>query len=170
MKKALTLIITFLSFLFLISLHEGVVFASERTGSSSIAGNAGTGNIDSGSGEDTEDSEKYASGETIDKEYEDPDISQEEEAKVKKDLNEFIIESYKAQGTKILKELDIKLQKSLPETSERIEAYKKILSSLELREKRLERMKTSQTKKIILKGFLDHMINSLKKKIESLEK
>lgn len=97
-------------------------------------------------------------------------ITPEEKEQVKKDLNEYIIESYKVQGTKILKELDIKLQKSLPEAKERREAYKKILISLELREKRLEKMKTSQTKKIILKWFLDHMIDILEKKMENLEK
>ncbi len=91
-----------------------------------------------------------------------------EEEKVKKDINTYIIDSYKAQGTKILKDLDSKLQKTLPEPSERKEAYKKIRTALDLRKKRIENTKTSETKKMILEEFLDHMMDNLDKKIEDL--
>ncbi|MDD2694020.1 MAG: hypothetical protein PHY14_03740 [Candidatus Gracilibacteria bacterium] len=126
-----------------------------------------TNEVTTGSGEDI--LEKSASG-SITPQEDSHIITPEEEEQVKKDLNEYIIESYKIQGTKILKELDAQLQKSLPEESERKEAYKKILTSLELREKRLEKMKVSETKKAILKEFLEHMIYILEKKVESLQK
>lgn len=97
------------------------------------------------------------------------ELTDAEKEQVKKEINEYIIDSYKVQGSKILKDLDIKLQSALPETEERIEAYGKILQSLELRKKRVENMKASETKKLILNEFLSHMISGIKKKIESLQ-
>lgn len=107
---------------------------------------------------------------TDEKDSIDTPISKEEKEKVIQELNAYIIDSYKAQWTKIIKELDIKLQKTLPDTRERIEAYQKILTSLELRKKRLENMKASETKKLILREFLWHMIDTIEKKIDELEK
>lgn len=58
--------------------------------------------------------------------------------KIKEDIQGYIIESYKIQGTKILKDLDIKLQKSIPNIDDREEAYVKIKTSLEIRKKELK--------------------------------
>ncbi len=93
-----------------------------------------------------------------------------EEEQIKQDINTYIIESYKAQGTKIIKDLNIKLSKTIPEIKERKIAYEKIKSSLSLRKKRIDIVKTTETKKMILTEFLDHMIELLDKKIEELEK
>lgn len=93
----------------------------------------------------------------------------DEEEKLKQDINTYIIESYKAQWSKIVKELSVKLTKSIPDGKDRQEAYKKIQSSLELRVKRTERLKMSETKKMILAEFLEHVIGLLEKKIEELE-
>ncbi len=84
-----------------------------------------------------------------------------EKENVKQDLNEYIIEAYKAQGTKIIKELDIKLQKTLPDNEKRKEAYIKIMSALELRKKKISKNETSEVKKVILSEFLNHMIDGL---------
>jgi hypothetical protein len=100
----------------------------------------------------------------------DTELTIEEKEKVKQELNAYIIDSYKAQGNKIIKELDAKLQKAIPDPDEREEAYKKILISLQLREKRINNMKAGETKKLILKEFLNHMINNIEKKIENIEK
>jgi hypothetical protein len=43
-----------------------------------------------------------------------------------KNINTFIIDSYKTQGEKILKELDLNLQKTAPDIETRIEMYAKI--------------------------------------------
>ena len=104
----------------------------------------------------------------------DEDTSQEtetdadEEEKIKQDINTYIIESYKAQGTKIIKDLSSKLTKTIPDADERIDAYKKIQNSLEKKKKRLETDKMTATKRLILREFLDHMIDLLGKKIEEL--
>lgn len=97
------------------------------------------------------------------------EVNEEDEAKIRDDIHSYIIESYKAQGNKILKDLDVKLQKSIPERSDRIEAYKKIKNSLELRKKRIDAMDASQIKKEILWEFLDHMTTSIEKKIGELQ-
>ena len=92
----------------------------------------------------------------------------QEEEKLKKDINAYIIESYKAQWSKIVKELSIKLVQTLPDPKDRQEAYKKIRSSLELRLERTVRMKMTDTKKLILQEFLTHVISLLSKKVEEL--
>lgn len=101
---------------------------------------------------------------------EDTELTIEEKEKVKQELNAYIIDSYKAQWNKIMKELDAKLQKAIPDPDEREDAYKKILISLQLREKRINNMKAGETKKLILKEFLNHMITNIEKKIENIEK
>jgi hypothetical protein len=93
----------------------------------------------------------------------------EEEERLKQDINTYILESYKAQGSKIVKELNTKLLKSIPDSSDRKEAYVKIKSSLELRKKRIENLKMSDTKKMILEEFLTHMIDLLYKQIEDIK-
>ncbi len=92
----------------------------------------------------------------------------QEEQKLKQDINTYIIESYKAQWSRIIKDLSIKLAKSIPDKNDRQEAYKKIRMSLETRLEKTGRLKMSETKKLILKEFLSHMIDLLDKKIEEL--
>lgn len=105
----------------------------------------------------------------VEEKTEDNTIDSEEEEKIKQDINSYIIESYKAQWTKIIKDLSIKLTKTVPDIEERKEAYKKIQSSLELRKKKTEKVKMSDTKKLILTEFLDHMIDLLDTKINELD-
>ena len=95
-------------------------------------------------------------------------VKQEEEEKIKQDINSYIIESYKAQWTKIIKDLNNKLSKTLPADADRKDAYEKIRSSLALRKKRIENTPMSDTKKLILDEFLEHMIDLLDKKIAEL--
>lgn len=90
--------------------------------------------------------------------------------KIKEDIQGYIIESYKIQGTKILKDLDIKLQKSIPNIDDREEAYIKIKTSLEIRKKRIEDIDASTIKKQILAEFLDHMIHLINLKLEEFNK
>ncbi len=100
----------------------------------------------------------------------DPLSKEQEKEIVKQDVNEYIIEAYKAQGTKIIKELDIKLQKTLPDIEKRIEAYHKIISALELRKRKIYKTEPSEVKKQILWEFLSHLIDTLNKKVAELEK
>ena len=98
----------------------------------------------------------------------DTSVNTEEEEKIKQDINTYIIESYKVQWTKIIKDLSAKLTKTLPDPEDRKQAYEKIKASLEMRKKRTEKTKMSDTKKLILTEFLDHMIDLLDAKITEL--
>lgn len=125
--------------------------------------------------EDVEKNNKAFSGEkweskswSLDTELVKTEEEEEEEQKLKQDINTYIIESYKAQWSKIIKDLSVKLTKSIPAKDDRKQAYKKIRSSLEIRLEKTGKLKMSETKKLILKEFLSHMIDLLDKKIDEL--
>lgn len=92
------------------------------------------------------------------------------EIRLKKDINAYIIESYKAQWNKIIKDLSIKLGKAIPDPEERITAYEKIQESLKIRLDKTEEMVLGPSKKEILQEFLNHLIQLLDKKIDELKK
>jgi hypothetical protein len=100
---------------------------------------------------------------------EEAETKKQEEAKLKQDINTYIIESYKVQWNKIIKDLSANLSKKIPDPEERILAYEKIQDSLELRIKRTETLKMSASKKEVLQNFLEHLISLLDKKIEELK-
>jgi hypothetical protein len=120
--------------------------------------------------DESRESEKKESGSnSIEEDISSPESeSNKEEKKIKQDINAYIIDSYKAQGSKIVKDLSVKLTKTIPDEKDRQEAYSKIRTSLELRLDKTERLKMSDTKKLILKEFLTHMIDLLDKKIAEL--
>ena len=131
----------------------------------------GESRISTNSGGEVSDKDKKTSSWSLKQDEnttEEAETDGDEEEKIKQDINTYIIESYKAQGTKIIKDLSAKLTKTIPDADERIDAYKKIQNSLELRKKRLETDKMTTTKRLILREFLDHMIDLLGKKIEEL--
>lgn len=92
------------------------------------------------------------------------------EIKLKRDINAYIIESYKAQWNKIIKDLSIKLTKTIPDPEERKVAYEKIQESLKSRLEKTEESEGSSSKKEILQEFLRHLITLLDKKIDEIEK
>lgn len=89
--------------------------------------------------------------------------------KIKQEISSYIIDSYKAQWDKILKDIDQTLQKTNPDKRDRIEAYKKIRISLEARRiKNNQWKKISETSKMIINEFLWHIIESIDKKVQEL--
>ena len=99
------------------------------------------------------------------------ETSEEKKERIKQEISSYIIDSYKAQWDKILKDIDQTLQKTAPDKEDRIEAYKKIRASLEARrQKNMKSLKTSDTSKTIVNEFLNHMIDSIDKKISDLSK
>lgn len=98
-------------------------------------------------------------------------VSEEKKEKIKQEISSYIIDSYKAQWDKILKDIDQTLQKTAPDKGDRIEAYKKIRISLEARRNRNNTAKkVSEISRMIINEFLIHMIDSIDKKIEELKK
>lgn len=105
-----------------------------------------------------------------DTDTEEASLAEAKKEKIKQEISSYIIDSYKAQWDKILKDIDQTLQKTAPEKSDRIEAYTKIQSSLEARkEKNNDSKKISETSKMIVNAFLTHMIESIEKRIAELK-
>lgn len=95
--------------------------------------------------------------------------SEAKKQKIKDEISSYIIESYKVQWDKIIKDIELTLQKSVPIKSDRIIAYQKIQSSLDARKTRNKESKIiSNITRDILDAFLTHMIESLGKKIKEL--
>ncbi len=94
----------------------------------------------------------------------------EKKEKIKQEVSSYIIESYKAQWDKIIKDIDQTLQKNVPNIEDRIEAYDKIQKTLEARRKlNKSSTKISDTSKQIIDAFLTHMIDSIEKKKRELK-
>lgn len=98
-----------------------------------------------------------------------PEEAEAKKQKIKDEISSYIIESYKAQWDKIIKDIEQTLQKTVPEKEDRIVAYQKIQSSLEARKKRNKASESSsEMSKEIIDAFLTHMIDSLGKKIREV--
>ena len=89
---------------------------------------------------------------------------------MKKEINAYIIEAYKIQGNKILKDIDASLQKMNLDDEAILEAYTRIKETLEARKKRVKSAEDiSENNKEIIVEYLNYMISSLGKRIKSLE-
>jgi hypothetical protein len=109
---------------------------------------------------------------SIEKQDDDEETESVREAKkekIKQEISSYIIDSYKSQWDKILKDIDQTLQKTAPDIGDRISAYEKIQSSLEARRQRNKNSnKVNETSKVIIDAFLWHMIVSIEKKQKEL--
>lgn len=93
----------------------------------------------------------------------------DEKENVQSLINSYILETYKAQWDKILKDMDMSLQKKIPDTQKRIQAYDSIQTTLELRKTRILKVNISEVNKELLWAYFDYMITSLEKRKENLE-
>lgn len=92
-----------------------------------------------------------------------------EEQKTETNAQKIILEVYKIQGTKILKDMDTSITKVNPDPKVRIEVYSWIQKTLEFRKQKLEKSEMSNQGKDILTGYIDYMIFTIGKKIKNLE-
>ncbi len=83
-------------------------------------------------------------------------------------INSYILETYKAQWDKILKDMDISLQKKIPDIEKRTQAYTSIQKTLELRKNRILKVDISEINKVLLSSYFEYMIDALEKKKEGL--
>lgn len=93
----------------------------------------------------------------------------EEKEKVQNEINSYILEAYKIQWNKILRDIDISLQKINPDAETRIQAYARIQKTLEMRKKRIQNMDLSDNNKSILIKYLDYLISALKRRQTELK-
>jgi hypothetical protein len=96
------------------------------------------------------------------------EVQKEEKENVQWLINSYILEAYKAQWDKILKDMDLSLQKKIPDIEKRIQAYESIQTTLQLRKNRILKVNISDINKTLLTSYFDYMIQSLEKKKESL--
>ncbi len=92
-----------------------------------------------------------------------------EDKKTEKNAQKIILEVYKMQWNKILKDMDANIEKVNPDPKVRIDVYSGIRKTLEFRKQRLEKMDLGEESKDILSGYIEYMIASIDKKIKNLE-
>lgn len=89
---------------------------------------------------------------------------------MKKEINAYIIEAYKLQWAKILKDIDSSLQKLDLDDEGMREAYQRIRDTLDSRRKKLQSSDTlSDNSKEILSEYLAYMIVGLNKRIKDIK-
>lgn len=108
--------------------------------------------------------EKSQSGTTT----EEWDETKTEKENIQSLINSYILETYKAQWEKILKDMDLNLQKKIPDIEKRIKAYDSIQTTLELRKNRILKVDLSESNKQLLSDYFDYMIDALEKRKELL--
>ena len=131
----------------------------------------GIGSLFASKDEDTKTPSKSQTGQTEiktgTKTTSDEDNSEKE---VKKEINAYIIEAYKLQWAKILKDIDSSLQKLDLDDEGIREAYQRIRDTLDTRRKKLQSSDTlSENSKEILSEYLAYMIVGLNKRIKDLK-
>ncbi len=91
-----------------------------------------------------------------------------EEENIQTLINSYILETYKTQGEKILKDLDQNLQKKIPDKEKRIKAYDSIQTTLELRKARILKVSLNENNKKLLSSYFDYMITALENRKNAL--
>ena len=91
------------------------------------------------------------------------------EQKTEKNAQNIILEVYKIQGNKILKDMDISIEKVNPDPKIRIDIYSSIQKTLELRKIKVEKGEMSKDSKDILTGYINYMIYAIEKNKKNLE-
>jgi hypothetical protein len=92
-----------------------------------------------------------------------------EDKKTEKNAQKIILDVYKIQGNKILKDMDTNIEKVNSDPKVRIDVYSGIQKTLELRKQKLEKSEMSDESKDILTSYIDYMISSIEKRKKSLE-
>ena len=92
-----------------------------------------------------------------------------EDKKTETNAQKIILEVYKIQGNKILKDMGTSIEKVNPDPKVRIEIYSSIQKTLEFRKLKLEKSDLSDESKDILTGYIEYMIAAIEKKKKSLE-
>ena len=92
-----------------------------------------------------------------------------EEKKTEKNAQKIILEVYKIQGNKILKDMDTSIEKVNSNPKIRIDIYSSIQKTLELRKQKVEKGVMSNESKWILVWYIDYMVTAIEKKKKNLE-
>ena len=85
------------------------------------------------------------------------------------DINTYILDAYKAQGDKILKNLDMSLKKTMPKTEDQIDAYKRLRSALISNKNQAKEANMSDTRRGLVTAYLNYLIDQIRTRIAELE-
>lgn len=80
-----------------------------------------------------------------------------------------ILEVYKAQWNKVIKEIDQSLEKLNPNPKIRINSYTSIQKTLELRKKRVAKSQMSALARDIILEYLDYMLAAIQSRKKALQ-
>ncbi len=92
-----------------------------------------------------------------------------EDKKTEKNAQKIILEVYKIQGNKILKDMDSSIERVNPDPKVRIGVYTSIQKTLEFRKQKLEKSELSDESKDLLTGYIEYMVAAIEKKKKNLE-
>jgi hypothetical protein len=92
-----------------------------------------------------------------------------EEKKTEKNAQKIILEVYKIQWNKILKDMDVSIEKLNSDPKIRIDIYSSIQKTLEFRKQKVEKSIISTEGKWILVWYIDYMVTAIEKKKKNLE-
>lgn len=95
--------------------------------------------------------------------------TKEDTEETEKKAQKLILEVYKLQGNKILKEIDQSLEKMNLDTKAKKEAYASIQKTLELRKQKIEKSDMSSDAQDIIISYIDHMVSMLSIRKSGLE-
>jgi hypothetical protein len=167
MNSILARVLLVFAGVFLFSSFSGVFAAPLDDKYSSGTSDTRTSSYVSDQDSQKDDSQKGEETKKVDK----PDALDEyqEKEKVQREINSYILEAYKIQGNKILKDIDISLQKINLDNETRIQAYARIQKTLEMRKRRVQNMDLSDNNKSILIKYLDYLISILKRRQAELK-
>ena len=85
------------------------------------------------------------------------------------DINTYILDAYKAQGDKILKNLDISLKKTMPKSADQIDAYKRLRSALISNIQQAKEANMSDTRRGLVVAYLNYLIDQITLRISELQ-
>lgn len=85
------------------------------------------------------------------------------------DINTYILDAYKAQGDKILKNLDISLKKTMPKSADQIDAYRRLRSALISNIQQAKEANMSDTRRGLVVAYLNYLIDQITLRISELQ-
>ena len=85
------------------------------------------------------------------------------------DINTYILDAYKSQGDKILKNLDISLKKTMPKSADQIDAYKRLRSALISNIQQAKEANMSDTRRGLVVAYLNYLIDQITLRISELQ-
>lgn len=93
---------------------------------------------------------------------------EEKKILVMQDINAYILDAYRAQWDKILRNLDMSLKKTMPKVKDQIAAYRRLKQTLIENKEHIQNIDISETRRELIVTFLNYFIGEVNIRIEGL--